>query len=89
MTTEKEAAAMWCPFVRHSDNPGDQGGSWNRGMAADNRVNVDPDGKGAFQCHCIGSLCMAWRWDDTGPPKTRHGYCGLAGQITRFLGGVY
>lgn len=88
MTTEKEAATMWCPFVRYTGDT--DHGSWGRGGNAGNPANIDPaKGPGDYACNCIGSRCMAWRWDDTGPPETRHGYCGLAGQITRFLGGVY
>lgn len=29
---------------------------------------------------CIGSACMAWRWDGREPPPTTIGYCGLAGE---------
>ena len=33
--------------------------------------------------HCIGSACMAWRWDvekNRKGPGIDHGYCGLAGK---------
>jgi len=79
MPTEKQAAEMWCPFVRHSDLQSDAGGSWNRGPAADNRVNLDPDGEGEWACNCIGSRCMAWRWRESASSPNRIGCCGLAG----------
>lgn len=86
MTTEKEAAEMWCPFIRMSSRSmvSDWNGSYNRNHNPDDQIQGQHG-----PMTCIGSRCMAWRWDDTGPPETRHGYCGLAGQLTRFLGGVY
>ena len=46
MHTEPEAKTKWCPFVREYSNAG-----CNRlgGGPADNAL-------------CIGSACMAWRW---------------------------
>jgi hypothetical protein len=74
--TEQEARKKWCPMVRH---PGwmENPGSWNRGEA--------------FNCNCIASDCMMWRWTGeckTGVPITsisKHGptelgYCGLGGK---------
>ena len=81
MTTEKEAASMWCPFIRHED-PDVKGGSWNRGRQEGNPANVDADGSpGSYACNCIGSRCMAWRWDNKLPPADKHGHCGLAGPV--------
>ena len=88
MTTEKEAASVWCPVIRHED-PDVKGGSWNRGRQEGNPANVDADGSpGSYACNCIGSRCMAWRWDDNGLSASvelrKHGktpgYCGLAGK---------
>lgn len=50
--------------------------------------------QGGFEAHCVGSKCMAWRWDKRfgDPPKSKEeggimlpreawpGYCGLAGK---------
>jgi len=43
---------------------------------------------------CLGSMCMAWRWDVRGMQvndegqhldvRTRRGYCGLAGEPSRY-----
>lgn len=49
-----------------------------------------PEGCGredAFRVRwCIGSACMAWRWDDVdapreGPHASASGHCGLAGWV--------
>jgi len=76
MPTEKEAAQMWCPFVRRSGPDG----TWNRGTGSD---PVNP--RAAFPgqdaaCNCLGSRCMAWRWSVKTPVDSPIGYCGLAGQ---------
>jgi len=57
--TEDEAKTKWCPNAR-SARPGGN--------------NRHSDGNGRFDCLCIGSGCMAWRWQG----KTE-GYCGNAG----------
>jgi hypothetical protein len=89
--TEDEAKTKWCPFVRHSD---DSGGSFNRGMFPGDATNKGRTND-CWQCNCIASQCMAWRWDQTRwmlehddrgmlmrPPKdgVPRGYCGLAGK---------
>lgn len=43
---------------------------------------------------CLGSECMAWRWEIMGAPvnekgdradiRTKRGYCGLAGEPPRY-----
>lgn len=75
--TEDEAKTKWCPFVRV--HGGDL--SFNRYAAADNP---------AFNCTCLGSACMAWRWrwiPEMEISRGAHlieskteGYCGLAGK---------
>jgi hypothetical protein len=48
--TEQEAKTKWCPAAR-----ADQQG---------HTANRDPFGRPDGACLCIGSACMAWRWDD-------------------------
>lgn len=49
--THEEAREKWCPFARI-------GGGTNRVIAA-------PDASSHAQqgTYCIGTRCMAWRWD--------------------------
>ena len=80
MTTEAKAKTKWCPFVRQSAQ-----------AAHSNRGDHPNDGN----VNCIGSDCMAWRWqwviEDQPVPLgvNAHeidadgnwlGYCGLAGK---------
>lgn len=70
---EDEAKTKWCPFARNQP-------AINRG-GMDFLHDCDP--------RCIGSECMAWRWnkdnrqevghDEIGAPE--RGYCGLAGKV--------
>jgi len=69
--TEKEARGKWCPFARSSD------GNRLGGFTSDFPLN----------CLCIGSGCMAWRWEkvadslalDSGYHDSKTlGHCGLA-----------
>lgn len=48
---EEEAKAKWCPFVRIAQVGTIAAPSYNR-LEADN-----------YQGKCIGSACMAWRWN--------------------------
>lgn len=52
--TEEEAKTKWCPQVRNSNDL--------NGQAVNRYANggdfVEPDHT------CVGSRCMAWRWDD-------------------------
>lgn len=52
--TEEEAKTKWCPFTRAADLEG------NRGLVS---------GHEHPQTMCIGSACMAWRWE----PDTKRG----------------
>ena len=88
--TEDEAKTKWCPqSIFAVDSPaGLSGNRWDNG---------DGTSTGSYAnnaCKCIGSGCMAWRWDkdgwsmmfdDIGPCLRKdavdlHGYCGLAGK---------
>lgn len=80
MITEKDAKELWCPFARAENiqKEWDEAGTL-RAIAFDGSNREDK------KCRCIGSACMAWRWD--GPKHDsqgiaytkRHGRCGLAG----------
>lgn len=73
--TEAEAATKWCPFSRDTN--------FATGSPAFNRVNGVP------AAVCVGSACMAWRWDEEPVPydlgyttyesvtSKTEGHCGL------------
>lgn len=63
--TESEAKTKWCPFARIAHVSG---------ATANSRAHNDPD----LSQDCIGSACMAWRWNH----ERGGGYCGLAGAPT-------
>jgi hypothetical protein len=84
MHTEEEARRKWGPFARDETRSG--GSSWTGGER----------GGGTFKMahHCIGSACMAWRWNADAAFKATaqaefaksgkrlsptEGCCGLAG----------
>jgi hypothetical protein len=94
MLTEKEAKKKWCPFARavchEEDGPK---GAYNR-LRLDESVDVTTEEMCSdTETRCIGSSCMAWRWEhatieevfpgeegDIGRElETDTGYCGLAG----------
>lgn len=70
MHTEQEAKTKWCCEARTATDflP-------NGNAIAFNRC---PDGSYGKETTCIGSQCMAWRWD--GHKDHGKGYCGLAGK---------
>ena len=79
--TEEQAKTMWCPDSRvlAADSAGNvrEGAptAYNRGMGTPNQL------PGATTC--LGSACMAWRWDRTflTPAEPTVGYCGRGGRI--------
>jgi hypothetical protein len=92
--TEADALTKWCPFSRVIVRlDGSTFPPHNRVAALDSKPYDEPDDvPGAL---CIGSACMAWRWDyvvdqetprfdPTAPDLYKHsttdGYCGLAGK---------
>ena len=98
--TEDEAKTKWCPFVRVAMDWGEQDDPLHRFAVGFNRdclqksYTSDEDDGGYATCswdamRCIGSACMAWRWNlipaylaggtADGLSDTR-GYCGLAGK---------
>lgn len=68
--TEKEAAEMWCPFVRHSSDTTPAAPSNNR-FGRDDGVSSNAWNK------CVGTKCMAWRRGLLTADKGPKGYCGL------------
>lgn len=70
LITEEEAKTRWCPYSRVLiENQGD--GSYDAG----NRWQIE--GPPPINSKCLGSICMAWRFEQEG---STHGYCGLAGK---------
>jgi hypothetical protein len=57
--TEAEAKTKWCPFARSEIS----------GMIANRPMNYSSGNSNSDRV-CIGSSCMAWRWD--GQSEYRH-----------------
>lgn len=77
--TEDEAKTKWCPFVRMQAP----------GQSIINRISramwrILKPGTSDFDyykdieadCNCIGSACMAWRWDYAWAQSTQEGQGG-------------
>jgi len=64
--TEEDAKTKWCPFVRFHVE----------GKAPTFTATPNRDQRGT---RCIGSACMAWRWEYDDGQDSGQGYCGLAG----------
>lgn len=60
--TETEARTKWCPFGRSLNEGGNRPAY---GEAGDGPVEEDYCGDVAMTSPCIGSGCMAWRWNNT------------------------
>lgn len=75
--TKDEAKTKWCPHVRVGVISEVTGAAY-----AANRAGSE--GKMIGAAMCIGSACMAWRWEvppmTCRPPNEPSGYCGLAGR---------
>lgn len=64
MHTEKEAAERWCPFARVEGEASRSvaGNRWDTGGGSEiEKFGPMENPKAA---RCIGSRCMAWRWND-------------------------
>lgn len=70
--TEDEARLLWCPYSMTISRTT----SVNRLFGEE----MDPKASDLVErnTRCLGSGCMAWRWNRDGGPT---GYCGLAGQL--------
>lgn len=53
--TEEEAKAKWCPFA--------MAGSTTSGLGGFNRFIEPVKADSEKLTRCIGSACMAWRWE--------------------------
>lgn len=80
--TEDEAETKWCPFVRTVVVGIDSEiiGPFNRDDTTPGRTQDIIE-----RALCIGSTCMAWRWDvgddeKVIPERSLDGHCGLAGK---------
>ncbi len=80
--TEEEAKTKWCPFANV--------GSTTSGLGGFNRF-IPPVGSGSDESvRCIGSDCMAWRWEarllghDIEHQKATHGAIKGAVEHARF-----
>jgi hypothetical protein len=81
--TEDEATKKWCPLARAPGTmiePSPDG-------KTDNRIGVTQNrgyqmGGPLSNCMCIGSRCMAWRFDryNQNPDGKARGYCGAVGK---------
>jgi len=78
--TEEEAKTKWCPFARQMITLDRDPGGVPIAIGSANRYS------GAEVAACMGSACMAWRWntrkEDFGAKTVRmdSGFCGLAGK---------
>lgn len=84
--TEEQAKTKWCPFARTVEQ-WPEGPTYPRNRVADGE-KLDTSAQKLVGCQCIGSACMAWRWDSVGMQYAHAGYggrepgnghCGLAG----------
>ena len=88
--TEDQAKTKWCPMVRYVPA---RKFSFGRIKVAVNRwLDSDETQLSPMPSCCIGSDCMAWRWECTGAvgyfadgtavegDHKESGYCGLAGK---------
>ena len=71
MLTEDDAKTKWSPFARVALG-------WAEGVqAVGAAVNRSPDWHPlATQSNCIGSACMAWRWNMEWESATEEGHGG-------------
>lgn len=63
-TTEKEAKTKWCPFARvllPVRQSGNRIGTFHKRIADDGEREHYEEQEA--DCKCIGSGCMAWRWE--------------------------
>jgi hypothetical protein len=89
--TEDEAKSKWCPMTRVAAGP--RGEGWFNHTLHEAGVEAGEDRSTASPklTRCIGSACMAWRWEVSpaaasayegigGATIVAGGYCGLAGR---------
>lgn len=86
MLTEDEAKTKWCPLARTTEFDGVNGSRVRNRVV---RTDLDPVRVNEpLGCHCIASVCMAWRFvEGATEEKPGHGfvraaigYCGAFGK---------
>ncbi len=82
--TEDEAKTKFCPVAVASSIQRYSDATLEGDLAPSNRIYDEISKKTipAPGCKCIGSKCMAWRWERTpnSAIKRKDGFCGLAGR---------
>lgn len=75
--TEDEAKTKWCPFARcASAVAGLEGACVREHLPSLNRIALPADLMVPSAARCIGSACMAWRWDEPWTSRTEEGHGG-------------
>ncbi len=69
LMTEEEAGQRWCPLARDSNTGGNRTRFGGDGSPVDPQYGAEMAG----DFPCIGSQCMAWRWDMTWASATEEG----------------
>jgi hypothetical protein len=89
--TEDEAKKKWCPFTRLLTVDKNTGEPVSGSAAGYNRMPFEFEQAVLPSAVCIGSQCMAWRWERAGGARNAveaalagksktDGHCGLAGE---------
>lgn len=67
--TEEQAKTKWCPFARVAVEgypaSGDPLAIHSGSVASVNRDSPSANTVPTAHCYCIGSACMAWRWNES------------------------
>lgn len=90
--TEEQAKQKWCPFsrvamVKREASRLTYTTPFNRIMEfKTGKLDELPEPVVPFNSFCIGSKCMAWRWQvpflpEEGKEQSTQGHCGLAGDL--------
>lgn len=75
---EADAKRLWCPFSNVYVKYQSTGAAGNRAMSKSGDIQGNES-----DTRCLGSGCMAWRFETSDNKETmsqNHGYCGLAGK---------
>jgi hypothetical protein len=70
--TEEEAKTKWCPYARHAYST-DRFETNPPAVSCNRMLEKEQQAEG---CNCIGSACMAWRWDMDWSSSTEEGHGG-------------
>ena len=75
IVTEEEAKTKWCPDARVWTLEHPHATAW---PPTHNRADLGNEGKLPPGAACLGSMCMAWRWQYGSGEPNRMGFCGRA-----------